>query len=120
MSGLQDAEAARCQVDKLTRTCWSVDAGSVGLRHPGCLSPAQSDIPLTQAGRGWGELGLIVLHYVWTFGTAFACLAPLQAIAYLLLAQACGHPGLPSALAACVVLHICDGSVAWLVTSASH
>lgn len=53
------------------------------------------DMPLSQAGRGWGELGLIVLHYAWTFAMAFACLAPLQAVVYLLLAQARSHPALP-------------------------
>ncbi|KAK9831972.1 hypothetical protein WJX81_004513 [Elliptochloris bilobata] len=46
---------------------------------------------LGKAGRGWGELGLIGLHYSWTAGVAFACLAPMQAIAYLLLGQVlCG------------------------------
>ena len=56
------------------------------------LGSTLPDTLLPQAGRGWGELGLIVLHYAWTFGMAFACLAPLQAIAYLLLAQARSHP----------------------------
>ena len=74
---------------------------------------------LLQAGRGWGELGLIVLHYAWTFGMAFACLAPLQAIAYLLLAQACSHPHLPAALVAST-LHSPDCSSVWLVTSAAQ
>jgi len=41
-----------------------------------------------QTGRGWRELGLLGIHYAWTSGVAFACLAPAQAVAYLLLAQA--------------------------------
>ncbi len=65
-----------------------------------CWSSAVSGLRLAQAGRGWGELQLIVLHYVWTFGMAFACLAPLQAVAYLLLAQVRRHPSLPDAFVA--------------------
>jgi hypothetical protein len=52
--------------------------------HPashGTCAPAQA------AGE-WGEPALLALHYAWTAGLAFACLAPAQAVAYLLLAQA--------------------------------
>ncbi len=44
-----------------------------------------------QAAGEWGEPALLALHYAWTAGLAFACLAPAQAIAYLLLAQACAR-----------------------------
>ena len=68
--------------------------------HRCALYLTLTNTPLPQAGRGWGELALIVLHYAWTFGMAFACLAPLQAIAYLLLAQARSHLRLPDGVVA--------------------